>query len=165
MRLLAERAGPLVAVGPRAVSEGDRTDGPDHLVVCLDGSAASEQALPLAAAWARRLDWRITTVTAADPVLVDRDLDTYLRDIVQRPELDGLNVDPRVLWGMEYPHMLISHHAQRDPTALLVATTHARTGLARAALGSEVARIIHHSPVPVLVQPLATELVGVDRGS
>lgn len=154
-RVVAERAAPTVAVGPQALADGDRPDGPDHLVVCLDGSAAGEQALPLAAAWARRLGWRLTAVTAADPVLVDRDLEAYLRDVARRPELEGLDVDTRVLWGMEYPHTLINHYAGQDPTGLLVATTHARTGLARAALGSEVARIIHRSPVPVLVQPLA----------
>ena len=60
-----------------------------------------------------------------------------------------------MLWGLEYPHLLIGHYAEREPTALLVATTHARTGFVRAALGSEVARIIHRSPVPVLVQPLS----------
>lgn len=141
---------PVVAVGPH-VAEG--SGDPDHLVVCLDGSAVGEQALPLAAAWARRLGWRVTLVTAADPVLVDRDVDAYLSHVAGHPELDGLAVDTRVLWGMEYPHMLISHDAAKDPTAVLVATTHARTGLARAALGSEVARILHWSPVPVLVRP------------
>jgi nucleotide-binding universal stress UspA family protein len=155
-RIAAERVGPLVAVGPRVVATSvDRADAPGHLVVCLDGTATGEQALPLAAAWARRLGWRITAVTAADPVLVDRDLESYLRDVARRPELEGLAVGTRVLWGMEYPHLLIGHYAEREPTGLLVATTHARTGLARAALGSEVARIIHRSPVPVLVHPLS----------
>jgi nucleotide-binding universal stress UspA family protein len=154
-RIAAERAGPLVAVGPRVSTSVDRADASDHLVVCLDGTAAAEQALPLAAAWARTLGWRITAVTAADPVLVDRDLESYLRDVARRPDLEGLAVGTRVLWGMEYPHLLIGHYAEREPTGLLVATTHARTGFARAALGSEAARIIHRSPVPVLVQPLS----------
>jgi len=154
-RIAAERVGPLVAVGPRVSTSADHADASGHLVVCLDGTAAAEQALPLAAAWARRLGWRITAVTAADPVLVDRDLDSYLRDVARRPDLEGLAVGTRVLWGMEYPHLLIGHYAEREPTGLLVATTHARTGFARAALGSEVARIIHRSPVPVLVQPLS----------
>lgn len=149
----AQRAAPLVAVGPRTFLAGGRAAAPDHLVVCLDGNAAAERALPLAAAWSRRLGWRLTAVTAADPVLVDRDLEGYLREVVRRPELDGLDVDARVLWGPEYPHTLISRYVTSEPTGLLVATTHARTGLARAALGSEVARIVHHSPVPVLVQP------------
>jgi nucleotide-binding universal stress UspA family protein len=150
----ARRGAPLVAVGPRTFLAGGRRAGPDHLVVCLDGSATAERAIPLAAAWARRLGWRVTTVTAADPVLVDRDVEGYLDDVTRRPDLDGLAVDARVLWGPEYPHTLISRYATTEPTGLLVATTHARTGVARAALGSEVARIIHRSPVPVLVQPL-----------
>ena len=93
-------------------------------------------------------------MTAADPVLVDRDLEGYLREVARRPDPEGLAGGTRVLWGMEYPHLLIGHYAEREPTGLLVATTHGRTGFARAALGSEVARIIHRSPVPVLVQPL-----------
>lgn len=155
--ITGRRAAPLVAVGPRAlVDAGDEgADAPGLLLVCVDGTASSEQVVPLAAAWARRLGWPITLMTAADPVLVDRDLEAYLREVAGRPELAGMTVGQRVLWGMEYPHTMIGHCAEREPTALLVATTHARTGLARAVLGSEVARIIHDSPVPVLVQPLA----------
>jgi nucleotide-binding universal stress UspA family protein len=127
-------------------------------VVCLDGSPSAEQALPLAAAWARRLGWRVSVVTAADPVLFPRehgpDPEAYLRDVAEREVLAGLPVDTHVLWGVAYPYILIGQHLDRHPADLLVATTRARTGFARAALGSEVARIIHRSPVPVLVQPL-----------
>jgi nucleotide-binding universal stress UspA family protein len=146
-------AAPLVAVGPR-VGAAAGADAPGHLLVCLDGSPSSEQALPLAAAWARRLGWPITTVTAADPVLVELDVEAYLEEVARRPELAGMTVGARVLWGMEYPYEMITRCAEREPNALLVATTHARTGLARVAFGSEVARMIHHSPVPVLVQPV-----------
>ena len=49
--------------------------------------------------------------------------------------------------------------APGDPAArlaaLLAVGAHPRTGLARVALGSEASRIVHGSPVPVLVRPLA----------
>jgi nucleotide-binding universal stress UspA family protein len=154
-KVAAKRAAPIVAVGPRAFADGNQANASDHLVVCLDGSAVAEEALPLATVWARRLGWHVTLLTAADPILVEHDPESYLHDVAAGPDLEGLSVDTRVLWGMEYAHSLISQHVADDPTALLVATTHARTGLARAALGSEVARIIHRSPVPVLVQPRA----------
>jgi nucleotide-binding universal stress UspA family protein len=147
----------LVAIGPR-VTGGDDVAAGEHLAVCLDGSGLAEQAVTLAAAWARRLGWRVSLVTAADPVLMPRsgraDPDAYLCDVAARPELAGLDVDTRVLWGFAYPHVLVGQYLDADPTDLVVATTRARAGLARAALGSEVARIVHRSPVPVLVQPL-----------
>lgn len=146
----------LVAVGPRVTTD-DGVAASGHLAVCLDGNALAEQVVPLAAAWARRLGWRVSLVTAADPVLVprqgDQDPDAYLRDVAARPELNGLAVDTRVLWGFAYAHVLIGQYLDAVPTDLVVATTRARAGLARAVLGSEAARIVHRSPVPVLVQP------------
>jgi nucleotide-binding universal stress UspA family protein len=151
---------PLVAVGPRAALGDETSEPPDHLVVCLDGGPTAERALPLAAAWARRLGWRISIVTAVDPVLLPReygfDPDAYLRDVGRRPEFEGLAVDTHILWGIAYPHISIGQHLDRHPSNLMVVTTHARTGFALAALGSEAARIIHRSPVPVLVQPVPT---------
>jgi nucleotide-binding universal stress UspA family protein len=47
----------------------------------------------------------------------------------------------------------IGQHLDGHRATLAVATTHGRTGLARTALGSEVARIVHRSRVPVLVVP------------
>jgi nucleotide-binding universal stress UspA family protein len=157
-KVTARHEAPLVAIGPR-VERGDEELQPaNRLVVCLDGSPTAEGALPLAAAWARRLGWAVSIVAAVDPVLLPRDYgfdpDPYLGDMAARPELAGLEVDTRVLWGIAYPHITIGQHLDRHPADLVVATTRARTGFARAALGSEVARIIHRSPAPVLVQPL-----------
>lgn len=157
-RVAARQATPLVAVGPRVVPTGEVDVPAGNLVVCLDGSPSAEQAVPLAAAWARRLGSDVSLVTAADPVLLPHehgpDPDGYLRDVAKRLDLAGIDVQTKVLWGVAYPHILIGQYLDRKPADLLVATTRARTGFARAALGSEVARIIHRSPVPVLVQPL-----------
>lgn len=159
---------PLVAVGPRLRQCAG--DAGARIVVCLDGKPGAESVVPTAAAWARRFGLRVTLVTAADPVLVrsrlarDRaaatqpsgdhgDPESYLRAVAAGPELDGLEVDTRVLWGLGNPHIVIGEHLDRHPAVVVAATTHARTGLARALLGSEVARIVHRSPVPVLVQP------------
>jgi nucleotide-binding universal stress UspA family protein len=157
-KVAARNTAPLIAVGPRAALADADTGASEHLVVCLDGSPAAERALPLAGAWARRLGWRVSIVTAADPVLLPRDYgfdpNAYLRDLAERPDFEGLTVDTQVLWGIAYPHISIGQHLDRHPADLVVATTRARTGFARAALGSEAARIIQRSPVPVLVQPL-----------
>ena len=156
--LAARHAAPLVAVGPGIPPIAEDTTPSERIVVCLDGSPIAERALPLASAWARRLGWDVSLVTAADPVLLPREYGVdpyeYLRDIAQRADFEGLRVETHVLWGIAYPHILIGQHLDRRPADLLVATSRARTGFARAALGSEAARIIHRSPVPVLIQPL-----------
>lgn len=165
---VAARSGaPLVAVGARVVAAGNGALPEDRVDACLDGDLTAEQALPLAAAWARRLGLRVSLVTAADPVLVrsrlardrtrygpDGDPEGYLHDIARRPVFDGLTVDTQVLWGLSHPHISIGEHLDRHPATIVAATSHARSGLARAALGSEAARIIHRCPVPVLVQPV-----------
>jgi nucleotide-binding universal stress UspA family protein len=154
--VVARDDAPLVAVGPRVTGDVQRAAA-GHLAVCLDGSEVAENALPLAAAWAKRTGWRVTVLTAADPVIVaphrSSDPDEYLREIAARPVLAGLSVETRILWGFAYPHVLVGEYLDTEPTDLLVATTHARARFSRAALGSEVARIVHRSPVPVLVQP------------
>jgi nucleotide-binding universal stress UspA family protein len=157
-KLAARYAEPLVAVGPGVPVSAEHTTPSERIVVCLDGSAIAERAVPLASAWARRLGWDVSLVTAADPVLLPREYGVdpyeYLRDIARRTDFEGLQVETHVLWGPAYPHVLIGQHLDRRPADLVVATSHARTGFARAALGSEAARIIHRSPAPVLVQPL-----------
>jgi nucleotide-binding universal stress UspA family protein len=158
-KVTARQAGPLIAVGPRVMRRDEGLMPSNRLVVCLDGSPTAERALPLAAAWARRLGWAVSIVVAVDPVLLpqDRGFDPhpYLGDVAARPEFTGLDVDTHVLWGIAYPHIIIGQHLDRHPADLVVATTRARTGFALAALGSEAARIIHRSPVPVLVQPVS----------
>jgi nucleotide-binding universal stress UspA family protein len=166
----ARTAAPLVAVGRRVAPAGDEPEPEDRIVVCLDGDPTAEQALPLAAAWARRLGLRVSLVTATDPVLLrsqlarersraarrygpDGDPQAYLGAIARRTVFDGLAVDAQVLWGLAHPHISIGEHLDRHPATLVAATSHARARLARAALGSEAARIIHRSPVPVLVLP------------
>lgn len=161
---------PLVAVGPRVAP---RVATLDRVAVCLDGGEAAELAVPVAASWAERLGLRVSLVTAADPLLTGRGMrrtratragrygsdgnpHTYLAMVSAVPQLDGLTVDREVLWTKASPHLAIGQHLDRHPATLAVATTHGRTGLARAMQGSEVARIIHRSPVPVLIVPPAT---------
>ena len=165
----ARATDPLVAVGPH-VAAGRRSDI-DRLAVCLDGRAPAESALPVAAGWARTLGACVSLLTVADPALSHShmawdfaagtakrylpggDPQAYLAGLAGRPELAGLEVDTQVLWSTSSgPHDAIADHLD-DAATLAVATTHGRTGLARTALGSEVARIVHRSPVPVLVVP------------
>lgn len=153
-RLAARADAPLVAVGPGVVP-ADRSPG--RLLVCLDGSPTAERALPVAAGWARRFGWSLSVATAADPVMRPPEHEpapsSYLDEIAARRDLAGLPVDATVLWGAADPHVVIGDLLDEQPADLVVLTTHARTGLARVALGSEAARIIRRCPVPVLVVP------------
>lgn len=152
--VVARLHAPLVAIGPRVRAIDRRAVG--HLALCLDGDAGVDPAVALAAGLARRLGWRVTLLTAADPVIAPTEReegapDAHLRAVALRDEFAGLPVDTRVLWGIGPPHLTIGEHLDAEPIDLLVAPTHARTGLSRVVLGSEVASIVHRSPVPVLV--------------
>jgi nucleotide-binding universal stress UspA family protein len=160
---------PVVAVGPHVAPTAATLD---RVAVCLDGKEVAERAVPVAASWAVRLGLRVSLLTAADPLQTgsrmqrhharssgryrpDGNPHTYLAVVVARPELDGLMVDREVLWTTASPHLAIGQHLDHHPATLAVATTHGRTGLARAVLGSEVAHIIHRSRVPALIVPPA----------
>lgn len=157
---------PLVAIGSR-VRWATALSGA-RVVVSLDGYPAAERLLAPAGAWARRLGLRVSLVTATDPLLVghgesgrrsqygpDHDPVAYLDELAGRPELAGVDVDTRVLWGSVSPHVSLGEHLDEHPATLVLATTRSRRRrLARAALGSKVARIIHRSPAPVLAHPV-----------
>jgi nucleotide-binding universal stress UspA family protein len=157
---------PLVAVGPRVgpIDAAMRR----RIVACVDGTPTSATILPPAAVWARRLDAGLTILTVAEPsprpwipgAQRERaygphgDVDEYLATLVDRPELAGLEVDVVVSWNPIGPDLGVLEHLDERSATMLAVTTHARTGLARAIVGSETARIVHGSPIPVLVHPV-----------
>jgi nucleotide-binding universal stress UspA family protein len=144
---------PLVAIGPRPLA----WPGPDprRTVVCLDPgpvSMLSERLVDRAAMWARALGHRLTLVTVAhgdDRAAAEDQVHRLAAD----PGIDDLAVDGLVLDGSGGPHTVLARHLAEHPATFLATATHGRTGATRALLGSETARIIHHSPIPVLVVP------------
>ena len=169
-RVAATIGVPLVAVGPGTARAPGTGLGAGRLVVCLDGQTLSERSLPVAAGWARRLAVPVTLVTAADPLLARSrlgrrraadthhypplgDPEAYLDALASAPVLAGLDVGTRVLWGVAGPVALVGDELDREGGMVAIATSHARTGVARAALGSTTAGIVRRSPLPVLVVP------------
>jgi nucleotide-binding universal stress UspA family protein len=146
---------PLVAVGPRLTL--GRGPDPRRIVACLDlGSppALTERLIDRTAMWARALGHRLTLATVAQQH--DRETsEACVRRLAADPGIDDLDVDSLVLDGRGGPHTALVHHLADHPASFLATATHSRTGAALALLGSETARIIHHSPVPVLVIPPA----------
>lgn len=164
VRVATQLAGPLVAVGARV---RPASLSADRVVVTLDGWPAAERAIAPAAEWARRLGVSLTLVTSADPLLVSQeegsrhgdhygashDPQTYLRDLAERPDLAAVPTDVQVLWSAAAPHVSVGAHLDTHPASLVVATSHIRRRLARLALGSKAAKLIHRSPAPVLILP------------
>lgn len=159
---------PIVAVGPRATQVP--SDAAGRIVACVDGSTASATVVPDAAAWARRLGLTLSVATVAEPAprpwqpTAERqrafgppgDPQEYLAALSRDPALAGVEFDAIVLWDPIGPDAGLFDHLEARPATLLAVSSHARTGLARVLAGSEAARIVHGSPVPVLVRPIPT---------
>lgn len=163
---------PLVAVGPRArVAPWDVR----RVVACVDGTAGSEQGLPLAAGWARRLDATLDVVMVVDPLAPlstygERhrrgpllDPTAYVTALRDSPTVAGLDVDAHVVFDPLGPDQGLADHLAAHPAALVVVASRLRTRFDRALHGSATARIVHACPVPVLVQPALTPAVPTER--
>ena len=137
------------------------------LVVPLDGSEYSEQALPCAVMLARALSVPIELVEAFDvlPPAVrnqqtlsalnsmleeaQRRSQQYLSSVQTRLETDGCSAYATTLRGT--PDRAIVAEAAADPYALVVMATHGRGGISRWALGSVADEVLHTMPNPLLI--------------
>lgn len=168
--VLRESARPVVAVGPEALQR----PGPvriEHVMVPLDGSPLSEAALPVAESVAAAVGGRISLVRAVRWAVqtypyslpdayvpqVDQELEAgakaYLQQ--QRSQVGKVPVEAFVVRGGIADSLI--DFAKQQQVDLIVMTTHARTGIARAALGSTADRVLH-GPAPVLlIRPEQTE--------
>jgi nucleotide-binding universal stress UspA family protein len=143
----------------------------ERILVPLDGSALSEQALAQAAALARLFGAQLilarvpeailtpllsagvwVTVPAETQAEVDEAAE-YLQAVAARPELAEL-VAERVTPPRPVADGLLDAVAGSRAN-LIVATTHGRTGLGRVVLGSIAAKLVHAAPVPVVLVPAA----------
>lgn len=162
--LLAQTGHPVVLVGPDHGPERTLTAG--AVLACVDGSAISEKAIAVAAGWAEVLGVALRIVTVAEPALAGLDGRAALRFLGPREDPEkyvarladswrrsGLDVSGLVVYDPIGAGPGLASHLRTGPAALLVVTTHARTGLRRALYGSSAAAIVRHSPVPVLVVP------------
>jgi len=154
--LLHREFGPLVVVG-RKVTEAS-FEGP--VVVTVDGSELSEQALPLAAAWAIELGVPLWIVEVNEPSQVSSEHlveSSYVARLARHlSEASKHQTEFEVLHG--HPADEVAGFAQRMGASLIVATTHGRTGLSRLRIGSTAAAFVRHALCPVLlVRPPAVD--------
>jgi nucleotide-binding universal stress UspA family protein len=82
----------------------------------------------------------------------DRKLaEEYLENL--RGKLAGERITAQIATAMGAPANEIVNYAQAAGISLIVMSTHGRGGLSRPVLGSVAERVLHNSPVPVLVIP------------
>jgi nucleotide-binding universal stress UspA family protein len=150
------------------------------ILVPLDGSDFSEQAIPVAFALAER--WHAplrlarvhvpltSEVHCADGLVVmdnRRDLEARQRDAAyleqRRATASGAAAETVLLQGPGVPTALARDIGQSG-ARLVVMTTHGRSGLPRLLLGSVAGELVRRSPAPVLlVRPRAEQAPGQFR--
>ncbi|GMA16615.1 universal stress protein [Deinococcus metallilatus] len=135
------------------------------ILVTTDASELGHRALAHAQALARALHADLTVLyvqpdplpTMAEayvyvPSNTDQAQEEALRDIRDdlARRLPGARVRVKHADGHPIPRLIIEA-AREEGAALIVMSTHGRSGLGRALLGSVAEAVAHHAPVPVLL--------------
>jgi nucleotide-binding universal stress UspA family protein len=146
--VLREVSAPVVLVGPQC--EPAWWHDPPRVVACWCGEPSNSILLP-----ARELTEALGGELWIESVF--HPLDTHMAENPSgefEPALAhiGPGVEAHLLpLTSEYAAGAIARSARELPATLLAMSTHARIGIARAALGSVTMDVVHHSPCPVLV--------------
>ena len=135
----------------------------------VDFSDCSLAGLTYAVRFAKEIGARIVVVHVADlgPVMMttgrgDYDSPTYIeaarrrcgdqmKDFLKRVSFDGVPVDASAVAG--YCPGAIYEAAAREGADMIIISTHGRTGLRRAFIGSVAEGTVRHAACPVLVVP------------
>ncbi|HRP95864.1 MAG TPA: universal stress protein [Rhodocyclaceae bacterium] len=157
-QIVQRHDGPVVLVGPRHARKWRGPIG--SVLVCVDGSPLSEQALAPAAGFAARLKatLQLTQVLEPEAARMSDNGDTgewvYLRRLHdQLRHEQGIGAEWEVLHGND-PADAITSYADAQPGALIVLTSHGRSGLNRLVMGSVAQSIVRASASPVwIVRP------------
>ena len=136
-----------------------------RILLPLDRSAISEQAVPHALAQARRFGAELILLRVLEPLtnvrgLSDGDLEDmrafslqrareYLDDLVATSEYEGITVRTAIVEGR--PHEKILQYAEENELDLIVICTRGRSGFSRWLMGSVADRVVRGAKVPVLL--------------
>jgi nucleotide-binding universal stress UspA family protein len=164
-RLSRETPCPDMIIGPNVEVDLD-TYSVKRIVVALDGSELSEEALPVAAWIADKTGASLDLIRAVSltPMAMDPSLGVYPVDLVssvedaakeylakhaQTLQAGGKRtVTASILLGSPGEQLL--EYLEKDAPSLVVMATRGHSGLARIALGSVTDQVLH-GPSPVLV--------------
>jgi len=141
------------------------------VIVCLDGSSLAEQILPYVTEGALRFNTKVVLVQVLDvpSTLVwiegtapDTDIVTeeshkeeeaaknYLESIAMSLRERGLDVESVVLHRISADEAILDY-AEEHNVDIVAMTTHGRSGLLRAVLGSVADSVVRKSGLPVMV--------------
>ena len=164
-RLSRETPCPDLIIGPNVEVDLD-TFSVKRVVVALDGSELSEEALPVAAWIADKTGASLDLIRAVSltPMAMDPSLGVYPVDLITSVEdaakeylarhaqtlQDGgkRTVTASILLGS--PGEQLVEYLEKDPPSLVIMATRGHSGLARLDLGSVTDQVLH-GPSPVLV--------------
>lgn len=131
------------------VRTGNRPGPWRHVAAALDGSRAAEAVLPEAGRAAKACGTPLQVVRACGR-FERAEAQAYLDGVVRKLSAEGISSLPYVRVGAAASQLLA--HAREMDLGLLCMTTHGRTGLRRAVLGSVAEDVVRRSPCPVLVR-------------
>ena len=139
------------------------------VIVALDGSELAERALPFAHAFAEEYRRPLLLTRVLAPIVTwsgpeampymaeaeeenERDALRYLGSVKQR--MDTHSSQPtQVMLCLGQPADEIRRVFEEHPGSLLVMSTHGRTGMTRALLGSVATEVMRHALAPMLIVP------------
>lgn len=144
-----------------------------HILLSTDGSKLSDKGVRQAIKMARALRAKITAVHVVDnyqPVLdqdegfmpvipaMRRDFEdraaaharAILRPVKRAASKSGVKCDTVVATG-DLPYEMIIKQARKSRCDLIMMASHGRSGIKALLLGSETAKVLAHSKIPVLV--------------
>ena len=144
-----------------------------RIVVPLDGSKLAEMALPHAVAFARANNYGLTLLRVAvssAPVTTapwgavpspnawddweeeEREGHHYLQTVAERLHPFGFDVHTLMMENESGPASgIISYVEQHPEVALIAMSTHGKSGLSRWVFGSVAEKVLHASPIPLLL--------------
>jgi nucleotide-binding universal stress UspA family protein len=158
--VIREAGCPVLVIGPNIEQD---LAGVKRILLPLDGSAEAEEALPVAT-WVAGLtgaELDVVRSLSLTPVAYDPGMGVYSSELIDSMEdavrayleeigrrLEGKNATTTMRVGA--PGETLYDHLAERPADLVVMTSHGRSGVRRAALGSVTDRMLH-GPAPVLV--------------
>jgi len=154
-QLLAEHAGPVLVVGPRADRVlGARRAVAGPVVLGIDEHETDDTRIAIATAWARTHHARIELVSIVNPLRVRNPAAEEHERVASR--IDGF-AGPRVVAVRSHfienhdPANELAVRADAIGAGLIVVGTHSPTGAERLLAGNVAMRVVHLAGCPVLV--------------
>jgi nucleotide-binding universal stress UspA family protein len=118
----------------------------DRVLVPLDGSAFAEEIIPFALAFAQAMHIGTTLLRVTAEARETASAEEYIRELAQRIGAEG-----KTITAEEDTATTILQELRSQARTLVTMTTHGRTGLLEAVLGSVAQRVVKEAAGPILV--------------